>query len=205
MKLYEFAPAPNARRVSLFLAEKGIEIERVPVDVRGGANLTDAFRAMSANGKIPLLELDDGSYLCESVAICRYLDETFPSTPSLFGDTPLARARIEMWHRIVELDGLLPAFQAFRNISGVYQDREHCVPEWGEESRRRVRQFLPRLEHRLSRSPYVAGEQYSVADIAAYVLADFCVQRLSITLDEYPYLQAWLARIEARPALRRPG
>lgn len=200
MKLYELATTPSARRVNLFLAEKGIEIERVPVDVRAGANLTDEFRAMSANGRIPLLALDDGGYLCESVAICRYLDELYPDELALFGASPLERARVEMWQRIVELDGLLPAFQAFRNLSRVYQDRENCVEAWGHESRARLQAFLPRLEQRLGESPYLAGERYSIADISAYVLMGF-LPRLEIEVASMPHIQRWLARVSERPAL----
>ncbi|ATG74658.1 glutathione S-transferase [Zobellella denitrificans] len=200
MKLYELATTPNARRVNLFLAEKGITVERVQVDVRAGENLTPEFRAKSANGRIPLLELDDGGYLCESVAICRYFDELYPDELALFGDSPLDRARVEMWHRIVELDGLIPAFQAFRNLSGVYRDREHCVPAWGEESRARLQAFLPRLEQRLGESDYLAGARYSIADIAAYVLIGF-LPRLDISVAELPQLQRWLDRLRLRPAL----
>ncbi|WP_445400129.1 glutathione S-transferase family protein [Zobellella sp. An-6] len=200
MRLYELATTPNARRVNIFLAEKGIAVERVQVDVRAGENLTPEFRAKSANGRIPLLELDDGSYLCESVAICRYFDELYPDELALFGDSPLDRARVEMWHRIVELDGLIPAFQAFRNLSGVYRDREHCVPAWGEESRTRLQAFLPRLEQRLGEAEYLAGERYSIADIAAYVLIGF-LPRLDIEVASRPHIQRWLARLRLRPAL----
>ena len=150
MKLYELAPTPSARRVSIFLAEKGIEVPRVNVDIRGGENLSAEFKAKSVNGRIPLLELDDGSYLCESVAICRYLDEIHPSERSLFGNTPLERAKVEMWQRIIELQGLMVGFQAFRNLSGVYKDRENCVESWGVESRQRVIDFLPSLDKQLN-------------------------------------------------------
>lgn len=202
MKLYELAPSPSARRVGIFLAEKGIDIERVAVDIRGGENLSDEFRAMSANGRIPLLALDDGSYLCESVAICRYLDECYPGEGSLFGNTPLERARVEMWHRIVELDGLVPAFQAFRNLTRVYQDRENCVEAWGHESKARVQAFLPRLDQRLAESPYLAGDEYSIADIGAYVLMEF-IGRMDIEADQrLPHLQRWQQQVAARPAIQ---
>ncbi|MBL1378624.1 glutathione S-transferase family protein [Zobellella iuensis] len=200
MKLYELATTPSARRLNIFLAEKGVDIARIQVDVRAGANLTEEFKAISANGRIPLLELDDGSYLCESVDICRYFDELYPDELALFGDSPLARARVEMWHRIVELDGLIPAFQAFRNLSGVYRDRETCVPAWGEESRARVQAFLPRLERRLAEADYLAGERYSIADIAAYVLIGF-LPRLGMEVTSMPHIQRWLARVNGRPAL----
>ncbi len=134
MKIYELGPAPSARRVSIFLAEKGIEVERQHIDIRGGENLSEDFKAKSLNGQIPVLELDDGTTICESVAICRYFDEAYPTEYSLFGNNALEKAQVEMWQRLVELRGLLVAMQAFRNISGIYQDRENCIADWGERN-----------------------------------------------------------------------
>lgn len=201
MKLYELAPTPSARRVSIFLAEKGLNIPRVNVDIRGGENLTAEFRAKSVNGRIPLLELDDGSYLCESIAICRYLDEIHPSVNSLFGNTALERAKIEMWQRIIELQGLMVAFQAFRNLSGVYKDRENCVEAWGKESRQRVIDFLPTLDQQLAQSPFIGCDRFSIADITAYVFISF-IKKLDIEVaDDLPYLQAWFTTMAQRPAI----
>lgn len=201
MKLYELAPTPSARRVSIFLAEKGIEVPRVNVDIRGGENLSAEFKAKSVNGRIPLLELDDGSYLCESVAICRYLEEIHPSVNSLFGNTPLERAKVEMWQRIIELQGLMVGFQAFRNLSGVYKDRENCVESWGAESRQRVIDFLPSLDQQLSKSPFVAGDEFSIADISAYVFISF-IKNLDIEVtDSLPHLKAWFITMVQRPAI----
>lgn len=201
MKLYELAPTPSARRVSIFLAEKGIEVPRVNVDIRGGENLSAEFKAKSANGRIPLLELDDGSYLCESVAICRYLDEIHPSERSLFGNTPLERAKVEMWQRIIELQGLMVGFQAFRNLSGVYKDRENCVESWGVESRQRVIDFLPTLDQQLSKSAFVASDEFSIADISAYVFISF-IKNLDIEVtDSLSHLKAWFITMVQRPAI----
>lgn len=201
MKLYELATTPNARRVSIFLAEKGIEIPRVNVDVRAGENLTAEFKAKSLNGRIPLLELDDGSYLCESVAICRYLEEIYPSEHSLFGNTALERAQIEMWQRIIELQGLMVAFQAFRNLSGAYKDRENCIEAWGVESRQRVIDFLPTLERQLSISPFIAGNEFSIADISAYIFICF-IERLDIEVAEpFPHINAWFITMAERPSI----
>ncbi|MBY5991012.1 glutathione S-transferase family protein [Ferrimonas balearica] len=201
MKLYETAATPNAKRVNLFLAELGIEVPRVAMDVRAGDNLTPEFRAKSLNGKIPLLELDDGTTVCESVAICRYFDGQRGDHPSLFGTTALEQAQVEMWQRLVELEGLMVAFQAFRNISGVYADRERCVEAWGHESRRRLEEFLPTLEARLGESPYLAGPEFSIADITAYVLLGMAA-RLEIAVDT-PHLNAFRARVQARPAVQQ--
>lgn len=202
MKLYELAATPSARRVSLFLAEKGINVERKAIDIRSGENLTETFKAKSLNGKIPVLELDDGITICETMAICRYFEELNPSTPSLFGDTALERAQVEMWQRIVELQGLFVGFQAFRNITGIYKDRETCIEEWGHESLKRLVEFLPTLDRRLAQSTCIAGEQFSVADITAYVMVDF-IAHLSIHLDDsLPHLQAWYASVSPRPAFQ---
>lgn len=200
MKLYELAPTPSARRVSIFLAEKGINIERVTVDIRGGENLNPEFKAKSLNGRIPLLELDDGNYLCESVAICRYLEEIHPTEHALFGNTPFERASVEMWQRIIELQGLMPAFQAFRNITGVYKDRENCLEAWGQESRQRTIEFLPLLEQQLTTSAYIAGAAFTIADISAYVFISF-IKNLEINIDDQPHLSAWFAKIAQRPAV----
>lgn len=201
MKLYELAPTPSARRVSIFLAEKGIEIPRVNVDIRAGENLTAEFKAKSLNGRIPLLELDDGSYLCESVAICRYLEEIHPSEHSLFGNSPLERAKVEMWQRVIELQGLMVGFQAFRNLTGIYKDRENCIQAWGEESRQRVIDFLPTLDQQLNKSPFIAGDNFSIADITAYVFISF-IKNLEIEVtDHLPHLKVWFITMTKRPAI----
>lgn len=127
MKLYETAMTPSCKRVNIFLKEIGGDVERVAINVRDGDNLTDSFKQKSVNGKVPVLEFDDGTTICESVAICRYFDEEFSNDLNLFGGNQRERAQVEMWHRVVEFQGLYAAFQAFRNISAIYQDRENCV------------------------------------------------------------------------------
>ncbi len=201
MKLYELAITPNAKRVNIFLNEMGIDIERVIVNVRAGENLNDTFKAKSANGGIPLLELDNGQTLCESVAICRYFDELYPHANSLFGNTPLEKAQVEMWQRICEMQGLNIALQAFRNITKIYQDRERCVEAWGVEARLRVIEFLPTLEKQLNQHPYMAGEQFSIADITGYAFVSV-LSRIDINLDEtLPNLSAWFKKMEQRPSV----
>lgn len=203
MKIYQLAPSPSARRVSIFLAEIGIDVERISIDIRGGENLSDSFQAKSQNGLIPVLELDDGTTISESIAICRYFDETHPSEHSLFGTTPLEKAQVEMWQRIVELKGLFVAMQAFRNLTGVYKDRETCVESWGEVSRQRLIAFLPSLDRRLSESRFVAGERFTVADITAYVMCNF-MKNLDVNLDaSLPHLQAWFETVSQRPSVRQ--
>ncbi|EPU7920014.1 glutathione S-transferase [Vibrio parahaemolyticus] len=203
MKLYETAMTPSCKRVSIFLKEIGGEVERVALNVREGDNLSESFKQKSVNGKVPLLELDDGTTICESVAICRYLDEAFENDLALFGANQLERAQVEMWHRVVEFQGLYAAFQAFRNITAIYQDRENCVAAWGEESKSRVLEFLPTLDKRLSESEYIATDQFSIVDITGYIFIDFAVNGLSIEVfEKYPNIARWFEQVSARDAFQ---
>jgi glutathione S-transferase len=199
MKLYEFAPSPSARRVTIFAKEIGLDLESVAVDIRGGENLTEQFLGKSLNGRVPVLELDDGSHLCESVAICRFLEATkTDSKSSLFGNSALDQATIEMWHRMVEFQGLFPAMQAFRNITGLYKDRENVVPEWGIESKKRVISFFPVLDKQLAKSTYIAGDKFTVADISAVVMLNIC-EKIEIQIpDELTHLTNWYESTSTR-------
>ncbi len=201
MLLYEMAITPSAKRVNLFLAEKGLEIPRQEMNVRAGDNLKPPFCDLGITGKIPLLQLDDGTVIEESVAICRYLDLLHPDDLALFGRGPLEQAQVEMWQRIVEQRGLEMAFQAFRHLSGVYRDRENCVADWGAEAKLRLEAFLPKLERRLGQSPHVAGPHYSIADITTLVLWSM-LPRLDLDDAPYPHLAAWAARLKQRPAVQ---
>ncbi|MBR9829282.1 MAG: glutathione S-transferase [Oceanospirillales bacterium] len=202
MIIHEKTGTPSAERVAIFLRELEIDVERSDVDIRAAENRTEAFMNKAPNGLIPVLELDDGTHICESVAICRYFDATTPNDKALFGRTPLEQAQIEMWQRIIELQGVVPAFQAFRNISGFFSDRETCIKAWGEESRTRLINFLPILDTQLSKAPYVAGASFSIADITAYVLCSF-LGRLEIELNNtLPNLQRWHQQVSQRPSIQ---
>lgn len=199
MKLYETAMTPSCKRVSIFLKEIGGEVERIALNVREGDNLSEPFKSKSVNGKVPLLELDDGTTICESVAICRYLDEAFENDLALFGANQLERAQVEMWHRVVEFQGLYTAFQAFRNITAIYQDRENCVAAWGDESKSRVLEFLPILDKRLSESEYIATDNFTIVDITGYIFVGFAVNGLSIEVFEtYPNIARWFEQVSVR-------
>jgi len=202
MKLYEYEIAPNARRVNIFLAEIELSIERVHVDIRAGENLSPEFKAKAPNGLIPYLELEDGTCIGESVAICRYLESVSGhSDDSLFGNSPLEVANIEMWHRLVEFQVTIPALQAFRNISGIYSDRENTNPEWGAESKQRYLNILPTLEQQLAQNPYLAGDKFSVADISLFCIINF-MRVLKLTLaDDLPHLNRWLNAMRARESI----
>ncbi|MEE4281036.1 MAG: glutathione S-transferase family protein, partial [Pseudomonadales bacterium] len=184
MKLHE-SPSPNARRVHIFMAEKGIDCERVAVDIRGGENISAEYLAKNPGGRVPMLELDDGTFIGESIAICRYLEGLHPQ-PCLFGDTPLACAQIEMWQRRVELNLLMDVAGAFRNLSGVFKDRETCVKEWGEVCALKIPKTLTMFDDQLAERTYLAGDDFSVADITLIVTLDFANRVKVATLPELP-------------------
>jgi len=202
MKLHE-AESPNARRVRIFMAEKGIDCPSVAVDIRGGENLSPAFLEKNPIGRVPVLELDDGTYLSESVAICRYLEGLHPS-PNLFGEGPKESATVEMWNRRAEFNFGLNAAMAFRNISGFFKDRETCVPEWGSVCAEEARSKLGVFEERLAESEYLAGDRFSIADISFgvfYGFADLVEKMAKIDLDRgRPHLRRWYEAISKRPS-----
>ncbi|MFC5707391.1 glutathione S-transferase family protein [Aeromonas eucrenophila] len=201
MKVYELRRAPNARRVRMFLAEKGIEMAYQQVDLGAGENLSPEFLAKNPAGRIPVLELDDGTHISETLAICRYFEELHP-TPNLFGSTPLERATIEMWSRFIEFNLWLPTGMAFRHITGFYKDRETTFPEWGEECKRNAQTWFDKLDARLAKIPYIAGERFTIADILALCTIDFGkVVELRIAPTQL-HLQAWHERVSARPSAK---
>ena len=196
MKLYE-APSPNARRVHIAMAEKGIELDRVVVDIRGGENLSDEFLAKNPGGRVPVLELDDGTYIGESVSISRYLD-AIGEGPLLFGDTPLAQAQIDMWQRRAELNFFLEVAGAFRNITGFFKDRETCVEAWGVVCADRAPKALSMFDAQLEHSEFLAGDQFSVADITLGVGLDFARSVKVVELPELPNIKRWQMQLNAR-------
>lgn len=201
MKLHE-APSPNARRVHIFLAEKGLPaLESVPVDIRGGENLSDEFLARNPFGRVPVLELDDGTCLAESVAICRYLEGIHPE-PVLFGSGPLEQATVEMWNRRAELNFLTPAAQAFRNLSGFFKDREVVCPEWGGISRDTAAAALATFDRILGASPFLAGATFSIADITFGVALDFAqMVKLELPFD-LPNLSRYRDALQERASFK---
>ena len=173
MKLYDGGRAPNPRRVRIFLAEKGIDIEMVPVDMGAMEHRSTKITELNPLQRLPVLELDDGTILTETVAICRYFEELHPE-PSLFGRTPLERATIEMWNRRMELNFFMSVAAAFRHTHPAMKEWEvPQVPEWGEVNRPKVLEFLKILDRELADRPFIAGDSYSVADITALVALDF--------------------------------
>ncbi len=206
MKLYEFAPAPNPRRVRIFAAEKGMTLDMVQVDIRAGEQFGDAFSALNAYCTVPVLELDDGTCISESFAICRYLEALKPEPP-LMGSDAKDQGLVEMWHRRVEIHGLTAIDDALRNTAERFQNpavpsaKPYAqIPALAERGMSRISDFFEMLEERLSESAFVAGEGYSVADILALVCVDFSAVVKMSPPDGLTALKAWHEKVSARPS-----
>ena len=199
MKLHE-SPSPNARRVTVFMAEKGIECERVSVDIRGGEHIQSDYLKKNPAGRVPVLELDDGTFISESMAICRYLEAIQPE-PDLFGSTAIEVANIEMWQRRVELNLFLEIAGAFRNITGFFKDRETCVEEWGQVCAEKAPKALAMFDDQLSNSEYLAGDRFTVADITLAITLDFSEMVKVAPLPSLDNISRWREQVTARPSL----
>jgi glutathione S-transferase len=199
MKLFE-APTPNARRVHIFMAEKGIELERVSVDIRAGENIQAEYLQKNPGGRVPMLELDDGTCIGESMAICRYLEGLHPE-PNLFGDSALECAQIEMWQRRVEFNLFMEIAGAFRNLTGFFKDRETCVKQWGEVCAEKAPKALPMFDDQLANHRFLAGDRFSVADITLVVALDFAKQVKVVTLPELVNISRWYADLSGRASI----
>lgn len=202
MKIYETKTAPNARRVRIFLAEKGItDIEYVHVDIEKSENLTPEFKKKNPMGKIPVLELEDGSCINETVAICRYFEEVYPE-PSLMGSNAFEKSTIEMWQRWVEFYFLMPTGMCFQHTSGYFKDRMKPIKEWGEDCGKDVKKFMRFLNQHLEHNDYLAGNAFSIADITALCTIDFNrVNKIRIEEDQI-HLKKWYKLISSRPSVK---
>lgn len=199
MKLYTTPGAISPARVIFFMAEKGVEIPLQNINLMQGEHKTPEFRAVSPNGRVPALTLDDGTNLCETMAICRYLEVTQPQPP-LLGVSALEQARIEMWNRMMEFEVMLPMAMAFRHTHPAMAGLEAQLPAFGEQQKTVASKRLIRLDREMTGREYIAGDDFSVADITAWCsLKFFRVAGFEVTA-EWPNLQAWFARIKARPA-----
>ena len=200
MKLYDGGRAPNPRRVRIFLKEKGIEVPIQPVDLAAMEHKSPVYSAVNPLQRVPALELDDGTILTESIAICRYFEALHPE-PALFGRTPLEIATVEMWQRRIELHLMLGIAQVFRHLHpGMKEFEVPQVAEWGEANKPRVLEFLGILDRELANRRYVAGDQYSVADITGLIAVDFLrAARLPLPA-ELANVVRWHAELAARPS-----
>ncbi len=201
MKLYDYAPAPNPRRVRIFLAEKGVEVPTVQVDIAKAEHRTPAFRAKNPLGRLPVLELDDGRCLSESVAICRYFEERYPEPP-LMGRDAEERPWIEMWSRRMEIEVLFSIAQTFRNTHEFFARRIPQVPDWGKVCRDVALRRLQWLDEELADRAFIAGDRFSIADITALVGVDFG-RLCDIRIDPgQKNLQRWHEAVSSRPSAK---
>ena len=200
MKLYDGGRAPNPRRVRVFLAEKGIAVPTVQVDLGKLEQKSPAFAAINPVQRVPVLELDDGTKLSESIAICRYFEELNPEPP-LFGKSALEKALIEMWNRRLELHFFFPISHVFRNTHPAMAQLEvPQVPAWAEANKPRIADFLHILDRELANRPFVAGDRYSVADITGLCAVDFLKPAKLAVPEDCANVRRWHAEVAARPS-----
>lgn len=206
MKFYDCHTAPSPRRVRIFIAEKGLDIPTVQVDLRKGEHLTETFRVLNPWCTVPVLELDDGTAISEAVAVCRYLEEAHPEPP-LMGVDARDRAVVAMWEHRFEIDGFLAVTEAFRNqargLAGralTGPDGAEQIPELAQRGRRRVERFFAVLDEQLAHHPFVAGERYTIADITAQVAVDFAGWIKMSLPPECRHATDWYRRVSQRPS-----
>jgi glutathione S-transferase len=202
MKFYN-SIGPNPRMVRMFMAEKGFEVPKVEVDLRGGENRREPYlKNVNPAGQTPALELDDGTVLAEITAICEYVDEVKKDTPSLIGDSPAERAGTRMWSRRIDLHIVEPATNGFRYSDGLklFQDRIHCIPQAADDLKATARERLAWLDGLMGGKPFVAGAKLTMADILLFAFLDF-MKDVKQPLDPAcKNLAAWFERMKARPS-----
>src|SRR5262245_61223661 len=208
MQFYDCTTAPSPRRVRIFLAEKGITLPTVQVDLRNGEQFSDAYRAINPDCTVPALQLDDGTVIGDAVAICQYLEELHPDPP-MIGSTPQERAVVSALNRQIERDGFFAAMDALRNTATGLKRRAlpgphdyEQIPELAERGRQRLEHFFRDLDKRLAGRAFVAGDRYTLADISAMIVVDFA-NRLKLAVpDDCAHLKRWYGAVSARPSAK---
>src|SRR5258707_85639 len=208
MKLYDCASVPSPRRVRIFLAEKGIVVPTVQVDLRKGEQFTDDFRAINAGCTVPVLELDDGTRITDAIGICVYFDAVQPDPP-LMGSDPKDKAVIAAAQRRAEREGFYAVVEAFRNLTPGLKghalpgpDTYEQIPALAERGRARVLRFFQSLEAELEGRGFVGGSQYSIADITTLVTLDFA-KWIKLAIPEGSvHLRRWYEAVSARPSAK---
>jgi glutathione S-transferase len=201
VKLLDSAMAPNPRRVRFFIAEKGVDVPVEQIDIGKAENRKPEFLAKNPMGTVPVLELDDGTYLAESVAICRYFEETHPEPPLMGVDTQ-DRALVEMWNRRMELEVMSPVAQSFRNTHEFFKGRITQVPEYGAACKASALKRLEWLDEVLADREFVAGDRFTIADITAVIGIDFGRITDIRIAPEQKNLARWHETVSARPAAK---
>jgi len=205
MKLHHASGLPNSRRVRMLIAEKGLDIALVPVDLSTREQLSDAYRAINPRAVVPALELDDGSVIAEAPVIMRYLDDAYSDVP-LFGTTPEEKAVTAMWERRAELEGFIAVMEGVRNAAAGLKGRAisgphgyEQIPDLVERSRQRVANFYSDLDARLKSVDFVAGDRFSAADITSLVTVDFATRAFNMPVPEDANaVRRWYTAVFAR-------
>ena len=192
---------PNPRVVRMFMAERGIDIPKVEIDLRGGENRHEPFLKKNPAGQSPALELDNGTVLAEVTAICEYLDEIAPG-PSLIGATPEERAETRMWTRRVDLNIVEPMGNGFRYGDGLkmFQNRVHCIPQAADDLKQTAQENLTWLDGLMTGKTFVCGERLTLADLLLFSFVDFFDGMRQPINQANPSIVAWHARMKARPS-----
>lgn len=200
MKLYDYKAGPNPRRVRIFLAEKGVDVPLVEVDILKREQKAPEFLAKNPIGSIPVLELDDGTCISESVAICRYFEEMYPDPP-LFGRTPLEKAMIEMWLRRVELNFMVPVGMVWIHGHPLTARLVKQIPEAANQNRARAHLGYKLLNTQLATNTFIAGDDYTVVDAILLASLDFANGLVGVSYDEgLTHLKRWHDAVSARPS-----
>jgi glutathione S-transferase len=201
VKLYTFDAAPNPRRVNLFIRYKGIELPTQQVNLRESEQLSAAFKAINPRCIVPALQLDDGSVLCDGVAICSYLESLHPDKP-LMGSTALSKAQVFSWDHQIFNDALMPVAEALRNRSKAFKDRAlpgpqpiAQIPELEARGRHRLRQFWTYLDGHLQGQEFIVGDALTLADIDAFVIIDFAGWIKESVPQDCTNVQTWAERV----------
>ncbi|NOD93132.1 glutathione S-transferase [Ruegeria sp. HKCCD4884] len=206
MIFYDCSTAPNPRRARMFIAEKGLEIETREVSIAKGEQLSEAFRAVNPRATVPVLVTDEGTVLTENMGIAAFLEARCPEPP-LMGRTPDEKGLVLMWNAIVEQQGGLPIADTLRNSHPAFKDRAipgpsnyAQIPELAQRGKDRVARFYDLLEARLTESRFLAGDEFTLADISAFVFVDFArVIKMRIP-EGNAATTAWFENIKSRPS-----
>lgn len=206
MKFYDCSTAPSPRRVRIFLAEKGLQIPTVQVDLANRAQHDDDFSRLNPHRTVPVLETDDGALLNTTAGICHYLEQLHPDPP-LIGRTPLARGQVIDLDSRIEFEGIHAVAEAFRNKARSYANNALTgphpyaqIPELVERGRQRVGHFFAWLDDHLAGREFVAGEYYSIADITALVTVDFSAWIKMTPPPQATHIARWHEHVSARPS-----
>lgn len=202
MKLHN-SIGPNPRVVRIFLAEKGLEIPLVPVDLMGGENRREPYLSKNPSGQLPCLELDDGSFVSEITAICEYLEDKQPE-PALIGRTPEERAETRMWVRRIDLNIVEPMANGFRYAEGLqlFKSRMHVIPQAADDLKAIAREKLAWLDGQL-RGPWICGDRFTLADVLLFAFLEFGAQVGQKIDPKWLRLEEWYGRVAARESIAK--